>query len=133
MGLTQATGWVACYRDSPERKVVLWSDGPVVRGYVVDDAGHLIAADRFGNFAGYAEDEHHRQVLPAPPGWWVVYDNGEWREPVIAWLVDPTGYAVEAITPPDRSGIVCPDAPSKTNALEFRYDPAWVQPKPWPP
>jgi hypothetical protein len=124
MGLTQATGWVACYRDSPERKVVLWSDGPVVRGYVVDDAGHLIAADRFGNFAGYAEDEHHRQVL---------YDNGEWREPVIAWLVDPTGYAVEAITPPDRSGIVCPDAPSKTNALEFRYDPAWVQPKPWPP
>lgn len=88
MSITQASGWEAQYEQPPlgsggkktmwERPVVVWqeTDSGVV-GYVLSDelSGHLVRADRYGNFRGYCQSDEIRQIAVLPPGWRAVFKH----------------------------------------------------------
>ena len=115
MALVSADGrWVAVFKTglqdadgeelTREEQVVCWretGDGRV-HGIVLAQ-GTLEDAETSPAFLAYVESEYRRTVVAAEPGWWVVVqqddDTADWRR-VVAWLVEPNGFAVQAMTVP---------------------------------
>ncbi len=113
-----------------DKRVVLWTEDG---GLVMSDGGHqgrgLRQAESYDNFKYYDESlDQLVGVLPAPPGWWILWPedeehcgDGRNRSPIIGWLVKAEGYTLEALTTPDSNGHSEPVTFS--HGTEAVYDP----------
>lgn len=87
----------------------------------------LRRADAMTNFLGYEESEarvHH--VLPAAPGWWLVYMESEsvadiFARRILGWRLDDTGIVLGVITEPDAEGFG--DVEETSEKHRAIYDP----------
>ena len=154
--LIDAKGWVAQFSSGQgerklvdEKELVCWQEndnGRVVGLFVDSKTKRLRVAEDYDNFVTYAESsEPDPMMVPAAIGWWAVSkDHDEpaqaWWRRVLVWLVEPDGWGLKALTPPDPDGFSQPEDPNE--ACQFWFDPgrekegqgpwpviaAWVEP-----
>lgn len=142
MSITAAHGWEACYQEkisdlNGEEKtfigcqdVVAWqelSTGLIVGLISGDGKGKgICSAQSYANFMFYREKDEANVPIPAAPGFWIDWHDPKTGEvtfysPVIAWVVSPSGWRLQAVGLPDGSGYNEPAEPSEHT--RFVYDP----------
>jgi hypothetical protein len=73
-------------------------------GWVVDEDGELVPAERIQGFDGLEERERPIAMTPAPPGWNMVFEGG-FRAPVVSWVLFDDGTVRGVAVTGDGPGI----------------------------
>lgn len=135
--MIDARGWKATYKGERgstfSEPLVFWVlDGDEPVGYMLSHkTGRPVPADRASNFEGYErDDDADAAILPAEPGWWIVYrdsnapDQAYWAK-VVAWRVTLDGFDLKAIGAPADTGEPTIES-VKEDHVRFVFEPTRI-------